>query len=752
MLLLIPLPVRAQLPGPPPPVAPEVVRRDDTGRAALRAVRTARPFDIDGALDEAFYRETPSISDFSQLEPSYGEPATERTEVWIAFDDDHVYVTFRCWDSDMERLVATEMRRDSAVMFLGNDVVSFIFDPLFDRRNSIAFTINPLGGRSDGQVVNDRQYSSDWNPVWSLQTGRFEGGWTVEAAIPFKSLRYQTGDTQVWGFNALRVKRSKNELSTVSAVPPAQGQQAVQRASSAAPVYGLEPPPSGRSLDLKPYVTSDVTTDRVGRPSRPTSRDADIGLDARYAITRNMTADLTVNTDFAQVEADEQQINLTRFSLFFPEKREFFLENQGTFSFGGVAAGATSNEGPPVLFYSRRIGLSGSRVVPLDVGGRVTGRLGAFTVGAVNIRTGDLEDPDGDGPLRAEPATTYSVLRLKRDILRKSSVGLIATNRSIAQAGTGSNQAYGLDGTFGFFENLTFNTSWSMTEGGSLAPGSSPATGGDSISYRANLDYAGDRYGAMIDRLYIGRSFNPEVGFVRRRDVVRDHGILKFTPRPRRPGIIRKYYYQALWEYIENTRGRVESRRRNGSFEVEFQNGDRVGVSYSDQYEFLPVPFPIGGGVTLPVGGYSFGTYRLSYNMAQQRRASANMQLEVGTFYNGRKTTVNIARGRVPINGQLAIEPTYSINRVALDQGRFTAHLAGSRLTYAMTPLMFVSALVQYGSGSNAIATNARLRWEYQPGSELFVVYNEERNTLTRSFPGLNHRSFVVKVNRLFRF
>jgi hypothetical protein len=721
-----------------------VVTRDDTGRAALRAVRTAQPLTIDGALDEAFYRETPSISDFRQLEPRYGEPATERTELWLAFDADYVYVTFRCWDTDMAHLVATEMRRDSPVMFLGNDVVSFIFDPLFDRRNSIAFTINPLGGRSDGQVVNDRQYSSDWNPVWTLETGRFDGGWTVEAAIPFKSLRYQTSDTQIWGFNALRVKRSKNELSTVSAVPPAQGQTAVQRASSAAPVFGLEPPRNGRNLDVKPYVTSTVTTDRVGRPTDPTSGSGDVGLDARYAITRNMTADLTVNTDFAQVEADEQQINLTRFNLFFPEKREFFLENQGTFSFGGVALGSTVNEGPPLLFYSRRIGLSGNRVVPLDVGGRLTGRLGAFSVGAINIRTGDLDDPDGAGPLRAERETNFTVLRLKRDILRKSSIGVIATNRSVAQNGVGSNQAYGVDGQFGFFENLTFNTSWALTE-------TAGPRGGNS-SYRANVDYSGDRYGALIDRLYIGDNFNPEVGFVRRRDVVRDHGILKFTPRPRGPSAIRKYYYQALWEYIENTKGRVESRRLNGSFEIEFQNSDRVGVAYSDQYEFVPAPFPIGGNVTLPVGGYSFGAGRLSYNMGQQRRASANMQLEVGTFYNGRKTTLSIARGRVPVTSQLAIEPTYSLNRVSLDQGRFTAHLAGARVTYTMTPLMFVSALVQYNSSASGVSTNARLRWEYQPGSELFVVYNEERNTLTRSFPAINNRAFIVKINRLFRF
>jgi hypothetical protein len=737
----------AQLPeGPPAPVAPEVVSRDESGRATIRAVRAPQPLRIDGSLDEAFYAEFPAISDFRQVEPQYGAPATERTDVWLAFDDDNVYVAFKCFDTQMDRLVATEMRRDSTVMWQGNDIVSFIFDPFFDRRNSIAFTINPVGGRSDGQVLNDRQYSSDWNPVWEMKTGRFDGGWTLEVAIPFKSLRYAPGDTQIWGFNAMRVKRSKNEMSTLSSVPAARGQQAVQMASVAAPVFGLVPPRSGRTLDLKPYVTSNVTSDRIGRPADPTDGGAEVGLDAKYAITQNMTADLTVNTDFAQVEADEQQVNLTRFSLFFPEKREFFLENQGTFSFGGVALGNmnASQTDAPVLFYSRRIGLGGGRVVPLDVGGRVTGRVGRYSIGAINIQTGDLDDPDGAGPATEIGTTNYSVLRLKRDILRKSSVGLIMTNRSLAQSGRGSNQAYGLDGTFSFYENLVFNSYWSRTE--------TTGRSGESNSYRVNADYAGDRYGFMAERLRIDDNFNPEVGFVRRDDMVRDYALFRFSPRPAALGKVRKYYYRGALEYIENTTGRLESRDQTGEFEIEFQNADRFVAGYSNLFEYLPSPFAIGGGIVLPVGGYAFDSYRVGYNMGQQRRVSANIQAEFGRFYNGHKSTLSIARGRVPVSNQLAFEPTYSINRVTLDQGEFTTHLAGTRVTYTMSPLMFVSALVQYNSGLNAVSTNARLRWEYRPGSELFVVYNEERNTQMRRFPGINNRAFIVKVNRLFRF
>jgi hypothetical protein len=755
-------PLSAQFPGPPAPEAPDVIARDAAGVASLRAVRTAQPLRIDGILDEAFYAGTPSISDFRQLEPRYGEPAAERTEVWLAFDDEHVYVAFRCWDSDMARLVATEMRRDSTVMWQGNDIVSFIFDPFFDRRNSIAFTINPLGGRSDGQVVNDRQYSSDWNPVWSLKTGRFEGGWTLETAIPFKSLRYNTSDTQVWGFNALRVKRATNELSTLSPVPPAQGQQAVQRASSAAALFGLEPPRGGRSVDLKPYVTSNVTTDRLGRPAAPTARGADVGLDAKLAVTQNVTADFTVNTDFAQVEADEQQVNLTRFSLFFPEKREFFLENQGTFAFGGVAIGNvnTAASDAPMLFYSRRIGLDGTRVVPLEVGGRTTGRIGPFSLGAINIQTGDVDDPDGPaGPQAALRSTNFTVVRVKRDLFRKSSVGLILTNRNVGRSGAGTNRAYGVDAQFGFFDNLNVNAYWARTDtalGGSgqvVATDAAPAVRErDNASYRLQLDYPGDRYGVQAERIAIGDNFNPEMGFVRRDNMVRDFALFRFSPRPARAGTVRKYHYQGSMEYIENTSGQLESREQAAEFAIEFQSGDRLGAAVSRQFEFLPSPFPIGRTVTLNPGAYTFDSYRFGYNIGRQRRLSANLQADIGTFYSGRKTTLQVAQGRLPITSQLAVEPTYSFNRVSLVEGRFTTHLLGSRVTYTMTPLMFVSALMQYNSEFNSVSTNARLRWEYQPGSELFVVYNEERNTLTRSFPALNNRAFIVKVNRLFRF
>ena len=716
--------------------------REGNGTTTVRAVRIDAPLRIDGALDEDLYQRVAPMTGFIQIEPDDGAVASERTELWLAFDNDNVYVSFRVWDSQMDRLVATEMRRDNGSIWSGNDIVVFVFDTFNDRRSALSFTINALGGRSDGQVINERQFNPDWNPVWDLRTGRFDGGWTVEGAVPFKSLRYQPGASQTWGFNAMRVKRSKNEVSMLSPAPRAQGAQGVEQTAYAAQLLGIEAPAQRVSVDLKPYMTSSLSSDMNANPRVSNDGHAAVGFDAKYAVARNLAADVTVNTDFAQVEADQQQVNLTRFSLFFPEKREFFLENQGTFSFGGVAVGSLNagTSDAPILFYSRRIGLNAGREVPIEAGGRLTGRAGRYSIGAINIQSGD------DGQSGAL-ATNFTVARVKRDVLRRSSIGAIVTNRSVAAVGTGRNLAYGLDGTFVFFKNLQINSYWARTESDQpLGPH------GNDTSYRAQLDYTGDRYGLQLERLAIGDSFNPEVGFVRRLDMFRNFAQARFSPRPDGRSAIRKYIYQASMDYIENGAGRLETRTATGEFALDFDNADRLGVLYTRAYEYLPTPFRIGGGLILPVGGYEFDTVRLYYNMGQQRAASANLSVDYGTFYDGHKTTLSVARGRVPVTSQLSFEPTYSYNEVRLSVGAFTTHLAGSRVTYTMTPLMFVSALLQYNSGTDAVSTNARLRWEYRPGSELFVVYNEERNTFTPRFPTLTNRSLIVKFNRLFRF
>src|SRR6187549_1658453 len=367
--------------GPAVPVAPGIISRDADGRATLRAIRLSAPIKLDGQLDEPVYAATPSFTDFFQMEPVEGQVATEKTEGWLFFDDDNIYVTFKCWESRPDALVANEMRRDNNNIFQ-NDHIAFLIDPFYDRRNGLEFAINPIGGRWDGQITNERQFNADWNPVWDLSVGRFEGGWTVELVIPFKSLRYRPGRAQIWGFNARRVNKAKNETSFLMKLPRALGQRALFQSSLASTVVGLEAPPGSRNLEIKPYAVSGVTSDASVIPAVSNDVSGDIGVDVKYGLTQNLTADFTYNTDFAQVEADEQQINLTRFSLFFPEKREFFLENQGIFAFGGGVD-------TPTLMYSRRIGFSRGSAVPLDGGGRLTGRVGRFSLGLMNIQAGE---------------------------------------------------------------------------------------------------------------------------------------------------------------------------------------------------------------------------------------------------------------------------------------------------------------------------------------------------------------------------
>ena len=433
----------AVIDGPPPPQAPAVISRDADGRATIRAVRLEAALELDGALTEAVYADVSSISDFVQMEPDGGAPATEQTEVWVLFDNDNIYISVRCWESRPEQIIANDMRRDGANVRRPTASASRSTRSTMDGTRTPSR--NAIGGRMDGEITNERGYNGDWNPVWDVAVDRFVGGWSYEAAVPFKSLRYQPGREQVWGLQVGRTKVSNNELSYITPLP--YGTRGLTQMSLAPTLIGLEAPSGSANLEIKPYAIPDLTTDRSAEPVIQNEWSGDAGLDVKYSITQNLTADLTVNTDFAQVEADEQQVNLTRFSLFFPEKREFFLENRGIFAFGGAGTGPGpvrgSSADTPVLFYSRQIGLSEGREVPIDVGGRLAGRLGGFSVGMLNIQT-------ADEPATGAPATNFTVLRLKRDVLRRSSIGALFTGRSVSTRGTGSNQAYGVDGTFAF--------------------------------------------------------------------------------------------------------------------------------------------------------------------------------------------------------------------------------------------------------------------------------------------------------------
>ena len=724
--------------GPPAPQPPAVISRDAAGRVTVRAVRVAEALAIDGTLDERVYQEVSPLSDFIQHQPVEGAPATEQTEAWVFFDQDNLYVSARCWDSAPEsRWVVNEMRRDS-FNIVQNEYVGLLLDTFYDRRNGVMLTINPLGGRMDGQVTDERPetYNGDWNPIWEVSTGRFEHGWTFEAAIPFSSLRYRPGRTQIWGINIQRSVRWKNEVSALTALEAARGGgPAIFQVSRAATLVGLElSGTEGRGLEIKPYAIADLTSDRNVVPSVSNEPGGDLGLDVKYGLTENLVADLTINTDFAQVEADEQQINLTRFSLFFPEKREFFLENQGVFTFGGAGTRAGGNT--PLLFHSRQIGLNQGQEVPIDVGGRLTGRIGAFSVGILNIQTDDVREAGA-------AATNFSVVRIKRNLLRRSSIGALFTRRSVSTRGLGSNDAYGIDGAFAFFQNLSINTYWATTRTSGLR---------DEGSYRGQLNYAGDRYGLQLERLVVGDNFNPEVGFLRRDDFERSFGSFRFSPRPQSIATIRKVLWAGQFDHTTDRDGVLQTREVLGQFGIEFENSDNLDVNYTRSREFLERAFLIARNVVIPVGAYSFQDVQVSFTLGQQRSFSGRLSVQHGSFFSGDKTSVGFSQGRLEVTPRLSVEPSVSYNRVDLPEGSFTTKLVTARTTLTPTPLMFVSALLQYNSSNDSLGANLRFRWEYQPGSELFVVYNEQRDTLARHFPEVDNRSLVVKINRLLRF
>jgi hypothetical protein len=380
--------------------------------------------------------------------------------------------------------------------------------------------------------------------------------------------------------------------------------------------------------------------------------------------------------------------------------------------------------------------------VPILGGGRLTGRVGPFSIGALGIGTGS------ESTVGAEP-TAFTVLRVSRDILRRSRVGAIYTGRSVSLSGPGSNEVYGADGQFAFFDNVYVN--------GYYAASRTTGREGDDASYQGVFTYNGDLFAAQLDHLRVGSNFSPEMGFLRRADFRRTFATANYGPRPRSIESVRQFTLGGSLDYIETGAGTVETRIAQLRFQTEFENSDRFGFDVQSNYELIPYAFPLGGEVSISPGHYDFQDYFVSYSMGAQRRVSGTLTFQRGGFYDGTITAIGYRRGRVELTPQFSLEPSISINRVELPIGAATIPLVASRVTYTLTPRMFFGGLIQYNAGNASLGTNLRLRWEYQPGSELFVVYNDQRDVADFSFgarrwPVLQNRAFVIKFTRLFRF
>ncbi len=735
--------------GPPAPDAPDVISRDDKGHATIRTMRLPSPLVFDGVLDEAFYSAVKPIGDFIQIEPIEGAAATEKTEVWVFFDDKNVYVSARMHESAPDKRVTSDMRRDSNNLY-NNDHFGVMFDTFDDKRNGYNFYANQQGGQFDAQMTNE-QPNPNWNGLWDVRTANFDGGWTAEFRFPFRSMRFKPGAT-VWGINFRRMVRWKNEVSFLVAMPQSYGRRAFAMASSAGTMVGLESPVSLRNLDIKPYALGSSTTNNRSTPPVANDVNAEFGVDAKWGITQSFITDFTYNTDFAQVEDDEAQVNLTRFSVQFPEKREFFLEGQGTFNFAGGGAGQGGGGVPtaipqgggggapnntPVLFFSRRIGLQNNVVVPIVGGGRLLGRAGNYQIGALQMHTGDSVDASAD-------PTDFSVLRVNRDVLKRSRIGMIATRRSPGARGDYVNTAYGADAQFNFFRDLSINSYWSKTD--------TPGKSDHDESYRGNVAWNADKTGFQVDHTYVGENFNPEIGFLRRSAFRRSYASARYSPRPKGVKGVRKVYYEGSYDYYEDAASDPESREAQGAFRLEFTNSDQVAFEYSAQFEKLDASFNLGNGVVIPPGAYDFNQGKWMYSLSPQRPLSGYLEAVYGAFYGGTLRAVTY-RGRAEFGPRFLVEPVLSFNYYDTPYGDGDSNIISTRLTYGLSPRMFASALIQFQSANDSVSTNARFRWEYQPGSELFVVYSDGRNTIGGGFPPqLDNRSFVVKVTRLFRW
>lgn len=720
-----------------------VVRRDSQGGVSIKAVRYDGKVTIDGNLDESIYREVAPISDLIQQIPIEAAPASEKTEVWVFYDDDNIYVTARNYESVPEsEWVANEMRRDTSQLRT-NDSFSVMLDTYQDRRNGVAFLVTPIGGFSDFAISNEgdggRGVNFDWNVVWDSRVGRFDGGWTVEMRIPFRSLRYEPGEEQTWGIQFRRIVRRLNEASYLTELPIAAAGNSVIRGmwriSQAGTLEDLHVPSSKFNLEIKPYGLGSVTTNRLSNPPINNEVNGDAGVDVKFGITNNLTADFTYNTDFAQVEVDERQVNLTRFSLLFPEKREFFLEGRGNFSFTQPSGLDT-----PTMFFSRRIGLEGSQIVPINVGARLTGKIGNFDIGALNIST------DANQFSNIE-STGFSVLRVKRDIFKRSSIGAIFTDRSESLVGNGSSQLYGVDGAFHFWDDFSIDTYLAKTD--------SPGLQDKDKSYMANFAYDGDRYGLSSGYVVVEDNFNPEIGFVRRDNFKQYVGSARFSPRPTSIDSIRRFSFEAdTQSYWSDRTGKLETQRHDLSFSTEFETSDEFKVSVSDQFEMITRPFKIADGVILKPGDYDFTSYVAAYTLGAQRKVSGTVSLRVGDFWSGKNTALEFSGARIELTPQLSLEPAYSINKVELPEGDFDTELGRLRLTYTLSPRMYVSGLVQYDSNASSFSTNLRFRWEWAPSSELFLVYSDDRDTSPFGDPNsfeTRNRGFAIKFNKLFQ-
>jgi hypothetical protein len=682
------------------------------------AVRTTERIVIDGKLDEPAWELAPPAKDFVQKVPVTGRPESERTEVRFLYDDDNLYFGVFCYDSVPSSIAVNDLEKD--FNFRGSDNIQIAFDSLYDRRSAFSFRTNPAGARADAQLI-DNAINHDWDVVWDVRTSINEQGWVAEFRVPFKSLRFSSEPKQVWGLNMTRKLIRGNEDTFWSPLPMRYG---ISRTSLYGTLVGLENLTPGRNLKVTPFVTAGSTQFRRSPAGAFTSdHDLDGGVDLKYSVTPSLTFDATYRTDFAQVEVDQQQVNLTRFSLLFPEKRDFFLENAGTFVFG-----AGNNLVP---FFSRRIGLTDAGTpVPILGGGRLTGRTGPYTVGALTMRT------EASG---TTPANQYSVGRAKRSLWSNSWIGAIGTNRD-STIGGDFNRMYGADAHLEFYQNLLVDAN--------LLRSHTPRLSGHDQARQLEVAWRDDEVTLASGYNELQENFNPEVGFVRRGNIRRYNGNASWNPIIDSSDLIRTLTFGSSVDYYETASTRdVETRGTGLNLGIDFENNAAISLAATDNFDRLVMPFNIRPEIAIPTGDYSYLDYSLQANTNPGRRLSGSGTVEWGEFWDGDRTSLRGAVDMKP-NHHLSLTFSYQRDNVTLPLGSFTANLVGTRVRYAFSPRMFLASFFQYNSTTRQVSSNVRFNLIHHPLSDLFVVYNDTRDPAGRSL----QRALILKLTNLVDF
>jgi hypothetical protein len=712
--------------------SPEDTRWPIDPEAAPRPTLTAIPaggaIDIDGVLDEAPWAAATPATDFIQSTPNTGHPASERTEVRVLYDDHALYIGAMLYDSDPGAIIAQQMVQD---FFSPNeDVFGFSLDTFLDRRNAYYILINANGAIRDAQSYdNSRTSNVEWEGIMYVETAIGDDGWSVEMSIPFSTLRFDPSrPVQEWGLNFVRRVRRKNEDSLWA---PVARRTRVHKMDEAGTLVGLPRLRGSRNVTVKPYALGgDVSG--AGPAQSDLGLTGDFGVDVKWGVTPRMTADLTWRTDFSQVEADQEQVNLTRFGQFFPEKREFFIESSGTYQFGDLSErnyrlGASPRDF--TLFHSRRIGLEGGRPVPILGGARMTGRIGNVEVGVLSMQTESTA---------AFEAESFTVTRARRTLFDALDVGGIFINRQTIDGSDSYNRSWGVDANARLAGNLVLHSYFAQTH--------EPGSDGDNRAARVSAAWRDALWDTSVLFRTIGDAFQPGVGFVRRGATRHWYGTVGIHPRVG-PAFVNEINPYMEVERYTDLDGRLETRNLTGALAVAFMDGGMLTVQGTDRFEWLTDDFVLSGG-TVPAGSYDFREASASYVSNAALSLSGQIRVSGGGYFQGERRSVGGSLVWRPM-AKFGVDVGADHNVIDLEGEPFTVDVFSARLDYSWSTKLLAGAWVQYNDATEELVTNVRLNYVHAPLSDLFFVYSERRGTT--GGPVIDRR-FTVKLTKLFAF